>query len=91
MNEKGYTIMICSDVDYEHVYAEICFDEDFIVVVSQEDGPERLKIEFLKQVGNWPGRQVDLDKFLRAVGEAKQRLVGNRDGNKIPNLKPGTE
>ena len=64
-----FRVMIANDDDHEKVFAEIYFGDDFVALLSQEDGIEKMLVEI-------PGsefseqhlaRKVDLDGFRRAL------------------------
>ena len=75
--DKKFSNMIANDDSHEKVFVEIEFDEKFVALISQEEGEDRLRIEF-----PGPGlveehicRDTYLDDFLQAIKEARQRLV----------------
>ena len=73
-----FKTMIASDADYEKVYAEIYCDEKFVALVSQENGLDKLRIEF-PYASIDEGmilRNIEMEGFLSALTEAKQRLSG---------------
>jgi hypothetical protein len=72
-----FTTVLCSDIDYEHLFAAIEYDGVEIAIVTQEDGKEAMKIEasFGDPVKPGIAWVVELDGFLAAVATAKQRLM----------------
>jgi hypothetical protein len=73
-----YEVIIADDPDHDKVFAEIHRDNKFLALISQEDGPDRLKIEL-------PGlgldesqivRQVPLADFIAVLEQAAKKLVG---------------
>jgi hypothetical protein len=73
-------IDVCSDIEFEHLIAEIYIDGKFVSLISQEDGRDNLKIEFPK-VGvseDSTSEQFDLEQFMRAVQQAKERLINDQ-------------
>jgi hypothetical protein len=77
-------IVICSDVDYDNLIAEIYYDDKFVALISQEEGPSKLKVEFSGPTQNEEAilRKVDLDWFQHALEEAKEKLIGEALPNK---------
>lgn len=72
-----FSIMLCSDVDYEYLFAAIEYDGVEIACVTQEDGKGRFKLEasYGDPVKLGIAWVVELDGFLAAVETAKQRLL----------------
>ncbi|HEY3755249.1 MAG TPA: hypothetical protein VGL42_03770 [Opitutaceae bacterium] len=74
---EEFTITIASDPEHEKVFAEVHCDGKFVALVSQENGLDRLRVEF-------PGsdvdesmieRAVDMEGFKLALISAARRLV----------------
>ena len=72
-----YEVIIADDADHEKVFAEIYRDNQFLALISQEDGPEKLKVEF-------PGPLLDeaqvvrcapLTEFMAVLEQAARKLV----------------
>ena len=75
-----YEVLIADDSEHEKVFAEIQRNNKFLALISQENGPDRLKVE-LPGLGldeNWVIREVPLDDFIVILGEAARKLVGDR-------------
>ena len=76
-NKGRFSITLCSDVDYEYLFAAIEHDGVEIACVTQEEGKGQFKLE--ASVGDPvnPGIAwiVELDGFLKAVEAAKGRLL----------------
>ena len=73
----GFSITLASGPDYERLFAEIYYDEKFVLLVSQENGPEDLLVEI-----PGPGlveericREVSWQGLLRALEAAAQILL----------------
>lgn len=67
-------IQISSDIDYDHLIAEIYCNEKFFALVSQEEGIERATVEF--HVAPDAVKKVGLEWLLVALKEAKTALAG---------------
>jgi hypothetical protein len=70
---KRISIAIASPVDHEKLTAEIIIDDKYVVIINQEDGEDKLKIEFFD---NPDVIEVGFDIFIEALYEAKMALVG---------------
>lgn len=69
---KMFRITVASDIDYGTLIAEIYFDNEFIALVSQDEGKRQFNLEL-------PMRDsltvVPLDEFVDAVSKAKKQLT----------------
>jgi hypothetical protein len=76
-NKGRFSIALCSDVDYEYLFAAIEYDGVEIACVTQEEGKGQFKLQ--ASVGDPvnPGIAwiVEPDGFLEAVEMAKRRLL----------------
>ena len=63
MINNKFRIRMCSDVDYEEMVADICYEDSTVATVNQEKGVEHMEIEIYaqdeKQSWNFP-----LDDFI---------------------------
>jgi len=75
--DNKFKIVLCSDVDYEHLFAAIEYDGVEIAIVTQEEGNEAMKIEasFGEPVKPGVAWVVELDGFFEAVQVARKRLL----------------
>jgi len=71
-NNSRLKIIIASDVDYEHLIAEIYCDDEYIALVQQEEGKDKLKIEFSPTI-----KVLDVEWVRDAISKAEQQLVGD--------------
>jgi hypothetical protein len=76
--DGNYELIIADDPDHDKVFAEIYRDNKFLALISQEDGPDRLKVEL-----PGPGldesqivRQLPLADFIAVLGQAAKKLLG---------------
>ncbi len=70
------TVTIASDTDYKQLVAEIYCDGMFVALISQDHGPDDLRLEF--PANSDPStvcRSVGLDWFVDAVWKAKDQLL----------------
>ncbi|WP_455272826.1 hypothetical protein [Rhizobium herbae] len=77
----NYELIISSDNTYEELVAEIFFANGELVVVSQERSPDQFEVSFYspryRDSGNATAAAlaIDLDAFVAALAEAKQKLI----------------
>ena len=63
MNAKGWDSVVLSDVAFEELIAELYYDGQFILVMDQEEGRDRIKVAFPPKTGEL-GSRIDLIDFL---------------------------
>ena len=71
-------ITIASDVAYDKLIAEIYIDGKFVALISQDDGIDKLKIEFPRTYN--PSdicESTNLEMFIDALHNAKEQLLGS--------------
>lgn len=71
MKEK-FQIIIGSPLDYEELVAYIVIDGKHTALISQDEGKDKIKIEFFDEpkLG-----KIDFDLFIEALLEAKKELL----------------
>jgi hypothetical protein len=76
MLDSDIKIIFSSDSDYEELTAEIFYKDKFIALLNQDEGLDRLKIEFpgSNVVEDAVLRKIDLAIFEKALEEAKRKL-----------------
>lgn len=70
--KKRYQIIIGSPVDYEELVAYINIDGKDVALLNQDDGADKLKIEFFDEP---KVSEVDYYVFLEALQVAKKDLL----------------
>lgn len=77
---RNYNVIIASDLDHETVFAELRLGDKVIACISQEEGPDQLKVEFPGPglVEAYVLRQVPLDDFVELLEAGARKLVGER-------------
>ena len=71
--KKDFSTIIGSDIDLEELYAEIQYKNEAVVVLTQEEGFDNLKVQLCTQK-NGKEQEFYLKDFLEAIEHAKQRL-----------------
>ncbi len=73
MREKGFDIIISSDIQYEELCAEIYFDKQFVAIITQEGGIENaiVEIEPQKNMQKWT---FGYSEFVQILKEAYREL-----------------
>ena len=76
---NGLKVLICSDVGYDKLIAEIYCDDKYVALISQEDGADRLAVEFPGPGMNEEAiaRKVDLAWVEAALPAARRKLLGD--------------
>ena len=76
MKNPDIEIEVWSNVDYERLIAEIYYKGKFIALLNQDDGLDRLKIEFAgpELIEDKVTRKIDLAVFEEALELAKQKI-----------------
>ena len=72
--ESKFRTLISSDLDYEDLCAEIYFEEQFVAMLTQEQGFENLEIE-IHSPPNQKFWTFKFSEFEEAVQHAKCRLL----------------
>lgn len=75
-----FTFTYCSDEDYDDLIAEVYYSGEFVAVISQESGYEKLDIKIYPRENSKPWL-FKLEEFLSATNEAKIRLWDLRKQN----------
>lgn len=81
---NNFIVEISSDLDYENMIANILFNEEPIAIVSQEKGIDKLEIELFYE--NSKSIQFSLDKFLKSLQLAKERLIEMQKKTEVKDL-----
>lgn len=69
---SNFKVVLFSHVDYRNLTAEIYFGDDFVALVSRENGT--FQVEWAP-LTNGSARRYDLDALLEALAAAKDRLA----------------
>ena len=76
MSSLDTEILITSDSDYEKLTAEIYYGGKFVALLNQDDGLDKIIIEFPEDniIEDSVLRKLDLSIFEEAIIEAKLKL-----------------
>lgn len=81
MTKKNkFRVRICSDLDYEEMVADVCYENHTVAMVTQENGIENMEIEIFpleKEI-----RSLPLNDFIESIAIAKKSLI---EMKKLPN------
>lgn len=72
-----FNIDFVSDMDHEHLTAEISFEGQRLCVIDKEGGNDSMQIEFLVDLYILPDSvkmKFSLDDFMRTVNSARDEL-----------------
>jgi len=70
--EKRFQIIIGSPLDYEELVAYIVIDGEHIALLDQDEGKDKIKIEFFDESKI---KKIDFNVFVEALQEAKSELM----------------
>lgn len=70
--EKRFQIIIGSPLDYEELVAYIVVDGEHIALLNQDEGKDKIKIEFFEEPKI---KRIDFNVFVEALKEAKDKLI----------------
>lgn len=65
-------VLVCSDLDYENLIAEIYAGDKFIGLISQEDGLGNFMMEFHSDL-----EPIPVKWLIDAIQTAQRELLGN--------------
>ena len=70
-------IIISSDSDFEELTVEIFYDGKFVALLNQDEGLDKIKIEFpsIDVKEDKVLRKMDLSTFEKALSEAKRKIM----------------
>jgi hypothetical protein len=71
-SEKKYQIIIGSPLDYEELVAYINIEGKDVALLNQDEGPDKLKLEFFEEP---KVKEVDYFIFIEALKAAKKELL----------------
>lgn len=78
---NSYRILVCSDVDYDELVAEIFSEGKFAALVARSvDGTFVTDFPWVENKDAATNR-VDLSTFAAALGAAEKALLGNEENN----------
>ena len=74
--EKKFRVYLCSDLDYEEMVADICYEGRTFAMITQEKGIDKMEIEIFsaaeEEIKPW---KFFLDDHLSAIKLAKETLI----------------
>ena len=73
MKKKAWDTIILSEPDYDHLVAELYFDNQFMLLLDREDGRENVCIALPGKDGKL-GSRIPLDEFLKQLNLAADDL-----------------
>ena len=69
--EKRFQIIIGSPLEYDELVAYIVIDGEHVALLNQDDGKDKIKIEFFDEPRI---KRIDLNIFVEALKEAENEL-----------------
>jgi hypothetical protein len=66
---------VCSDLDYEEMVADICYNDQTIAMITQENGIDKMEIEIFPPSEEVTSSKYLLDEYIQALLSAKEWLI----------------
>ena len=72
--EDTFKLRICSDLEYEEMVVDICWNNNTVALLNREKGIDNLEIEIFPpdESNSW---KFPLDKFIETIQNAKKCLI----------------
>ena len=74
MNNK-FRLRLCSDLDYEKMVVDICYENETVAKIICENGPKSMQIEIYSSENGTLSWNFFLEDFLVALEAAKSHLI----------------
>jgi len=71
--DQRFHVDVLSDQDFEDLIAECYVDDECVMIVNQERGPDHLEVEVLLRPDGRP-RRIEYDVMVELLQKAKTRL-----------------
>ena len=68
-----FKIRICSDLDYEEMVADVCWNNNTVATINQDQGIDKFEVELFPSVDHtsWV---FPLDEMIEILNKAKKKL-----------------
>lgn len=73
MNKK-FSILLCGDLDFEEMVADVCYENHTIATLTQENGIDRMEIE-IAGLTDHKIISIPLNEFIEVLNLAKKNLI----------------
>lgn len=77
--EDKLRVVLVGDLNYEELVADIVYDNGTILIITQEEGVEKMQVNFSPMRDLGTSCSVPLDSFISILRSAKQWLIESRD------------
>jgi len=77
MNDK-FKIRLCSDLDYEEMVADICYDNNTVAIITQENGSNNMEIDIFPPEQGMLSWKFSLNDLINILQIAKKALLKTR-------------
>lgn len=77
--KNNFTVSYISDLDYEEMVADICFNNLTVAMLTYEKGIESFEILIFPPPSNEEFWKLNLNVLLEVIEEAKNRLILMRE------------
>jgi hypothetical protein len=72
---KGFCLKLCSDLDFEGMVVDICFDDQPIASVNYDKGIDSIEIEIVAAPVGLVKKIFPLDDFISILESSKKLAV----------------
>ena len=73
MNDGSWETVVLSDLDHEHLVAEVSFKDQFLLLLDREQGRDAVCVAFPKKDGQL-GNRIPLEEFIERLRDAANNL-----------------
>jgi len=73
--QNKFQVLICSDLDYEEMVADVCYENHTIAMITQENGISNMKIEIFPPDEGIKSWVFSLNDFIEIIEYAKKCLT----------------
>ncbi|MGB7128287.1 MAG: hypothetical protein WBD50_04260 [Candidatus Rhabdochlamydia sp.] len=72
---KKFRITLCSDLDFEGMVIDVCFDNQPVAILNYEKGIDNIEIQILSQNTDSQECIFPLQDFLNVLEKAKKLVI----------------
>lgn len=76
--QNKFKTRLCSDLEFEEMVADICYEDQTIAMITQEKGIDKMEIEIFHPNEETGSCKYCLDDYVKAIFSAKEALIKMR-------------
>ena len=73
--KNKFKIRLCSDLDYEEMVADVCYENCTFATITQEKGVNNMEIEIFLPENDLSSWKFSLEDLVNILQSAKQSLI----------------